>query len=253
MRASYSLLTVIVVGLLGSAGCGRPLVSAAPQMGGTKGEERTAHLAKSGNPTAEKAPKADPGGFRFPDDRGGRLLARLLPPPEKSAVSPTISTGPRRAPASSALEQPAQPLPAASGGSRPPLAHYLPVEKPSRALRPGHLPEDWPLTGYRIDPLPPQVHSFLAGERTRTPSADVNRPLPLPLLAQPVIDRASLEDPTGEASVAAALARILPSRTNPAPFLRLTLPDPFEYRNTVRVRTPPPEDATPAGGAPRTP
>ncbi len=175
-------------------------------------------------------------------------------------MSPTISTGPRRALASSALEQPAQPLPAASGGlgaltqpRSPPLAHYLPVERPSRALRPGHLPEDWPLTGYRIDPLPPQVQSFLAGERTHTPSADVNRPLPLPLLAQPVIDRASLEDTTGEASVAAALARIPPSRTTPAPFLRLTLPDPFEHRNTVRVRTPPPEDATPAGGAPRTP
>jgi hypothetical protein len=47
----------------------------------------------------------------------------------------------------------------------------------------------------------------------RLPSIDVETPLPLPILAHPKNDRASLDDATMEASQAAALARVRPHRT----------------------------------------
>jgi hypothetical protein len=49
---------------------------------------------------------------------------------------------------------------------------------------------------------------------------------------------------------AAALAQQgqgAPPRTAPAPFQRVSLPDPFEHRQAVRLRKPPKEDEVPAG------
>ena len=91
-----------------------------------------------------------------------------------------------------------------------------------------------------------------AGPKIGWPSQDVNQPIPLPILARQVTDRASLDDPSGEASLVAALAPTVPDRTTPAPFLKLNLPDPFEHRNAVRLRTPLPEIPLPKD-APRPP
>ena len=66
-------------------------------------------------------------------------------------------------------------------------------------------------------------------------------------------DRVSLDDPTTEASREAALAAQPPARTNAAPFQKNNLPDPFENRQTGRVRTPPPEDPAPIAGRPAKP
>jgi hypothetical protein len=72
-----------------------------------------------------------------------------------------------------------------------------------------------------------------AEKRVRVPSVDVNQPIPLPMLAKPSADRAPLDDATGEASNAAALSATTPERMKPVPFLKLTLPDPFENRRPV--------------------
>jgi hypothetical protein len=81
--------------------------------------------------------------------------------------------------------------------------------------------------------------SSLAGEparpkadRGRVASPDVNQPIPLPILAQPVSDRVSLDDPTAAASTAAATAARIPPRTGKAPFVERTLPDPYDRRRT---------------------
>jgi hypothetical protein len=89
-------------------------------------------------------------------------------------------------------------------------------------------------------------------DRAREPSPDVNVPVALPILAQPVPDRASLDDPTGDGSTAAALAATLPQRVIPAPFLRLTLPDPFEFRRPLTLAAPV-ETADPRTSTPQTP
>lgn len=72
-----------------------------------------------------------------------------------------------------------------------------------------------------------------AEQRVRVPSVDVNQPIPLPILAKPSADRAPLDDATTEASNAAVLSARTPERTKPMPFLKLTLPDPFENRRPV--------------------
>ncbi len=73
---------------------------------------------------------------------------------------------------------------------------------------------------------------------------DSSKPIALPVLARPVPERAALEDPTRDASAAAAVAAPIPQRTRPLPFQRLSVPDPFENRGPVQLKEEPPEDST---------
>jgi hypothetical protein len=186
-------------------------------------------------------------GFHFPADHGGQLLGNLLLPSGK--VSPVDDRpAPRRFPDSPAVEAPQVPVPPSPGD-----LVRLPEPKASQPARPGPLPEGLPLLSYKGTPQPPEASSLPAGVLVRLPSPDVNRPVPLPLLGDLAPDRAPFDDPTAEHSLATALAAQMPERTNPAPFLRLTLPDPFENRQTVRLRTLPAEESTPIAAAPRGP
>jgi hypothetical protein len=163
--------------------------------------------------------------FRFPDDRAGPILSQTLPPSEKlPAPSGRDAPAPRSLPPPDHLDKPSLPLPP-SQVDMP----RLPAGK-TPSLRPSSLPEELPLLGNKADPLPPEVQHLYAGDRIRVPSVDVNKPIPLPILAQPVSTRAPLDEVTSDASLAAALAAIPPGRTTPAPFLKQNLPDPFENR-----------------------
>jgi TolA-binding protein len=77
------------------------------------------------------------------------------------------------------------------------------------------------------------------------PAPEIHQPPAVLFASQPQPDRASLEDPTAELSLPAALTASPPERRTPAPFLRLTLPDPFEHRQAIRLRTTPPEEPLP--------
>ena len=79
----------------------------------------------------------------------------------------------------------------------------------------------------------------------KVPSADVNKPLPIPILAKPTKDRASLAEPAFDVSLDATLKKITPTRDKPVPFAPLNLPDPFEYRRYGELRNPLEESATP--------
>jgi hypothetical protein len=168
--------------------------------------------------------KEDPEGFRFPDDRGGQILSKVLPPSEKG-----FPPAERDAPASrrhppSGIDKLLIPLPPA-----PTDMPRLPAGKPA-VLRPRPLPEDLSLAGHLGHPTPPEIQTLHAGDRVRIPSVDVNLPIPVPILAQPASSRAPFDDVTADASRTAALATAPPARTTPAPFLKIDLPDPFEYR-----------------------
>jgi len=103
-------------------------------------------------------------------------------------------------------------------------------------------------------PVLPKAPALPKGERFRLPSVDANQLPPLPLLTpRSVSDRASLEDPTAEVSANAALSAILPQRTRPVPFQRLTIPDPFENRRPVQVDSALPERNDPPVTLPQTP
>jgi hypothetical protein len=191
-------------------------------------------------------PAAQGSGFSFPNDKAGRLVAELLRPSEEAFAA--RSAGPKSLRALSWLEHPEVPLPPCTGQflrSAP-----APVARPAR---PRALPEELPLTHTRADGRLPEKVELPAGSRIKVPALDVKQPPPLPILAQPVPDRGPLGDPSGPASLKAALAAAAPVRTAPAPFDRPSIPDPFEHRQTVRLATPPAEAPAPPQVLPPTP
>ncbi|MFL5240657.1 MAG: hypothetical protein ACJ8FY_00990 [Gemmataceae bacterium] len=184
-------------------------------------------VAKKGAGDQEKRPESDQAseGYRFADDPSGKILSKLLPPSEKAGQLPSGPPAkPRRLPAPASLEHPTAPLPSAQVEvpRLPSVRTSIPKPRP--------LPEEMPILGGRLELVMPQGRTLPADDRVRLPSVDPRQPLPLPDLAQPTIDRAFLDDETSDASQAAALAAQPPARTAPAPFMKTTLPDPFENR-----------------------
>ncbi len=188
-------------------------------------------------------------GFDFPNDRGGKLLADLLAPSAKAEPLPSdLPAKPLRFPTPHSLERTDLPL--------PPSEAELPRKHSSEKLRPTRprsVPEEQPLSEYRSDPTLPQHVLLPAGERAREWSPEINEPIPLPILAQKQSETPSADDATSEVSLAAALATVPPPRTTPAPLLRLTLPEPFEFRKAVRLRAEPAESPVPIAATPRPP
>jgi len=168
--------------------------------------------------------------FRFPEDKGGELLAKLLAPP---ATLPREQAKPRPRQTSRAIAQPTLPLP------RVALVPRVVAEATRRTPAPSRLLTPEPALGGLDTALPlPQTQQFPVSARLRVASEDVARPVGLGVMARPLPDAGALADPTLSASRTAALGGRLPQRTQPAPYLRLTLPDPYEHRDTVRLRQP---------------
>jgi hypothetical protein len=192
--------------------------------------EAQAQLAAA-EATREHSPGEDAaeGSFAFPSDRGGELLAELLVPPEKGRPAIELASDKRRVGDSvGALEPAPLYMPSETARARPVL------EKPLTPRKPGAVPEAVPFLDQLTSPRLPETTTLVVDSRIRTPAPDVNEPLPLPILGERVTDRASLDDPTLEASVALALAASPPRRATRLPFIRLTLPNPFENRDALR-------------------
>jgi hypothetical protein len=169
--------------------------------------------------------------FQFPEDKGGRLLSRLLAPPE---TLPPVKPQPRPRSTPRTIAQPSLPLPQLLT-----LPSVL-ADQARRTLPPqGLLTPEQALDGPDAPQPLPETLQFAVSDRPRLPSVDVEKPVGLAVMAQPLPDRGALADPTLPASRLAVLTAPLPERSTPAPFLRLTLPDPFEHRDTVRLRQPP--------------
>jgi hypothetical protein len=180
--------------------------------------------------------------FPFPADRGGKLLAEKLRPANQ--IPPLANdklAGPKRRSGPKNIENPDL-SPASSTMTAPPSIPSVRL----KPIRPALVGENPPLSSERFNLVGPSPVKLPTSPKVAWPSPDVNQPIPLPILARPVTNRASLDDPSGEASQAAALASKVPERTTPAPFLRMTIPDPFEHRNAVRLRTSLPETDLPA-------
>jgi hypothetical protein len=204
-------------------------------------------IAQSDEATAAKSsdPARGNGAFVFPDDAAGRLLAKELAPKESDALHLPRPEVARASVASLKMPPPDLPLPP----SHPAIPHLPGSANPS-LLRPRLVLEE-SLDGLPTDPSLPQTQTLPEGLRMRVSSDDSHEPLALPILAQPALDRASLDDPTADASTTSALSRPIPPRLSRAPFLRLSLPDPYDYR---RGSTPAlPENTEPPLATPRTP
>jgi hypothetical protein len=225
-RSTAWMLYVCLAGIVAaSAGCGRPAV-VAPSGDGLSAAEPSPHSAKDADKEADAPP------FHFPDDAGGALLAKVLPPTEVKGPLNAPNAGPRRLPSPAGFDAPPSTLPPSQA-----LPPRLSAERNRKPLAP-HLTVDETLGLSRGDPEPPQPRSFLTGDRIRQPSVDANQPIPLPILAHPTADRAPLDDPTLEASADAALAAPMPQRTKAVPYFRVTLPDPFDNRRPLSLPAP---------------
>ncbi len=183
--------------------------------------------------------------FRFGDDRGGKLLSQLLPP-TAPRMADRFEKQSTRGPA--AIERPGLPLPTIATA-----VPRLAADSSRPALEPGAVAEDLPLSQYRATPRVPQDPSFYVADRIRVPSTDVNLPIPLPILAQPVSERPSVDEATMNASMAAAVAATMPVRMLAAPYIRFTIPNPFEFRDAVQSKTTLEEDPVPLSTSPKLP
>jgi TolA-binding protein len=83
-------------------------------------------------------------------------------------------------------------------------------------------------------------HESAAAARLLTP--DAKDAWTLDQLGQMQGENVPLDDPTVEASHAFTLARTPPQREKPAPWLKLTVPEPFEFRLPIRVEELPKEE-----------
>jgi hypothetical protein len=244
MRTSWLLaMAMLGGGVAGSlAGCARQRPAFAEE------EHVAADESKSPGTLAEHA-AADGDSFRFPNDLGGKLLAELLPPSDRLPRLPADSpAGPRRFATPRGLEQAELTWPV-SQADLP--SSSLGVKARLPRLRPA--PEESPLLSYLADPAPPERPQVVAASRVKQWSPDVSQPLPMPILGQKQPESVSGDDPTADVTTAAALAVPHLQRSKPAPFLKLTLPEPYEHRQAVRLRKELAEDATPVTAAPRLP
>jgi hypothetical protein len=241
MRARLAILVAA-----GCTGCLTAALTGCLRSGTPKAEEAPAAVPIVRGQSPEAAEGADV--FAFPDDRGGKLLAQTLAPSDATLPrAARVASRSRHARPPHSLEHPEL----APDVELPSLARPVLLSRPAVTRPRGLLDEPVPNEAMLGTlPEPPAVPD---GIRIRVASPIVEQPVPLPPLAGPLTDRAPADDPTVEQSTAAALAEAPPMRSRPAPFLRLVLPDPYENRAAVRLRTPFPEDPNPPAAVPRRP
>src|SRR5436190_1520222 len=97
-------------------------------------------------------------------------------------------------------------LVAAVGCARRPVSFGPPV-------RPRPLPEEPPLSQNVTELSPPARPDLPSGPLVRVALPDVEQPVPVPVLAEEVKDRASLESPTADVSTTLAQAAPVRPRT----------------------------------------
>jgi hypothetical protein len=178
-------------------------------------------------------------------EKAAKRLDDLLQPGSK--ITPPAGA-PSKFPGNKTVEKP-EPLPRVYEGTppKPPLASA------GKIYGPRSVPEGSPPVAFGVLPVLPQEVELPTQALVVLPAVDVESPLPLPLLARPKPDRASLEDTTLEASQAAALRPFVPRRTTPVPFAPLNLPDPFENQRHGGLRRMLDENDQPPATPVRTP
>jgi hypothetical protein len=242
-----ALLTAAVAGCDRSPSPPAVAVAAAPATDAQPAGPRTAKPAPADGPAPEPAPVPDGGSFSFPDDSGGKALAKTLAPTTPPAP-PVGPASPRERTARNFAASPAPP-PAAPTGPPPRL-----VLGATNGVRPAPLPDRVPPDlGGPFPELPPRA-DLPTGPGVRVEGRDSSKAAELPLLSnKPVPDRAPLSDPTAEFTARSVISPVLPLRAEPAGFVRINLPDPFEHAAAAKPRTPWAEDPNRSLGSPPPP
>jgi hypothetical protein len=177
-----------------------------------------------------QAPKAPPA-FEYPDDLGGRAVAKAVAP-DTPAVPPVERFGEAPRPHALPARVSDPPADAPARYVPPPLVPGKPAPV-TLARPPERVPAD--LGGPAAVPAPPAL-PVKPGVTER--SRDVNLPPPLPVLGRQYIERVSLDDPTAEAGHAAITEPPVKVPVAPAPFVRVAVPNPFELGEQIRPNVP---------------
>jgi hypothetical protein len=112
-------------------------------------------------------------------------------------------------------------------------------------VQPWKLPDEPPLSRTYFDPVLPREPELPASAGVRVFAPNPEQTPPLPILVQAPTSRANTESPSAGFSAAKVLEAPLAQRTTPAPFIRFTLPDPFEHHHAVWYRIPSPDEPIP--------
>jgi hypothetical protein len=241
----------IFLALLAGAGCGKPGASSNPANAlvvVANANDSSADDKPAGPAAKDQTPSPTIGGFKFPDDDGGKLLSKLLQPKAHAASGLMV-------PRSGRIEHPLPPsiarpeVPVAASSAAPPR-----LPGPARTeARPVPLPDRAPIElGPRVVSVP-QRPIMPEGALTKIPARDVKVPAEVPILARPTTTRASLDDPTGEFTALSILSDKLPLRATPAPFMKVNLPDPTENVEAAKVKVVVKEDPIKSIGNPPPP
>jgi hypothetical protein len=212
------LRTLLVAGLVGVSACGRstPDVAVPPSAVRVETATESPTVATAPTPAVSAAP------FAYAGDAGGKLLERLLAPAAPTQLAGDPQRGPKeRAP--SAVDRVVLPLPGVVG------TLPKPTVPPPLANQPRPLPEPPRLDSIPSEPLVPTPRELPVAPLSKAASTDVNTPIELPVHTKPVPDRVTLDDPTRALVLESLLSPVPPARTTPAAFVRLSLPEPFEF------------------------
>ena len=227
-------LFILSFGSLGAFGCTEAPAPAPVDVSVAKVEPVLPAPAPAAPPKAAVAqePKlvtVEPA-VKLPDDLGGKAVQKSLMP---SIPLPDDLTGPKvPRPRSTAIDR--------GELSTAPLAIALPASpnpkvKPAKpSLPPEHVPAD--LGRAAAENLSavkfPEKPLVRADGPTNAGAADV------PQLARQLQERASIEDPTAEISALKLIETIFPYPVGPLPFLKLSIPDPFEFAEQLKGKLP---------------
>ncbi len=175
--------------------------------------------------------------FAFPDDAGGKLLRGLLTPKAPAVAPDRVKVEPKARVMPAYLEGGYIAVPDAANN---PATLALPAR---RAITPMSLPEKIAPDFAPAVPQLPEVAKPEVGALHKQETRDPAKPAELPLLSRtPVPDRASLADPTVEFTAQSVVSVTLPLRTALAPFVKLTIPEPYEFAGQAVPKVLPPED-----------
>jgi len=239
----------MLLALLLGTGCGKPGVSNNPTNAllAVANDRAADDKPAAPNPKEETSPPTA-GGFKFPEDDGGKLLSKLLQPPARTANGLTVPRSGRiEHPLPPAIERPE--APAAGSSAAPPR---LPAP-PRTQAKPAPLPDRAPIEiGPRIVAVPERL-VMPEGTLTKIEARDVKEPAAVPILARPTVTRASLDDPTEEFTALSILSDKLPLRSTTAPFVKVNLPDPAENVEAAKVKVVVKEDPLKSIGNPPPP
>ena len=193
-------------------------------------------LPTPAKPTTETKPAPQPApapiepSVKLPDDLGGKAVQKSLMP---SVAMPTDLPGPKvPRPRTTPLDRGELPTPplviALRSTPNPKVKPTKPSSPPERAPADLGQAAAENLTGVKFveKPLVRAEGPVNAG------AADV------PALARQLVERAPVDDPTAEISAAKLIATIFPFPVGTLPFLKQSIPDPFEFAEQLKGKLP---------------